>query len=123
MMAPEKTATKLAIAALLSLAVVVTAMVIFLSRDLPGVSTEPLSYPATDFKLVFGTGHPNEERMVVDGFANGYALLSSGPLSIQADAFRILRYTWLPPEMPQEAAFLKASPASKRKQSPTYCGA
>jgi hypothetical protein len=81
MMAPEKTATKLAIAALLSLAVVVTAMVIFLSRDLPGVSTEPLSYPATDFKLVFGTGHPNEERMVVDGFANGYALLSSGPLN------------------------------------------
>ena len=43
--------------------------------------------------------------MLVNEFANGYALLTSGPVRIHADAQRVLSYIWLPPKLPQEAAF------------------
>ena len=96
---------KLLIAALLALMVVVAGAVAFLSKGLPEQAGETLRYPATDLKFAFGSGHPAADRMLVDEFANGYALLSSGPVNIQADSQRVLSYTWLPPEVLQEAAF------------------
>jgi len=101
----ERKTVKLLVAALLALIVVVAGTVAFLSKGLPQHVGETLKYPATDFKFAFGSGHPAADRMLVDEFANGYALLSSGPVSIQAEKQRVLSYTWLPPELLQEAAF------------------
>lgn len=101
----ERYTAKLLAAALLALIVVVAAMVAFLSKGLPEKVGETLIYPATDLKFAFGSGHPGADRMLVDQFADGYALLTSGPVSIQAKEQRLLVYSWLPPELPQEAAF------------------
>lgn len=101
----EKCALKLLMAALLATVLVTVGTITFLSKGLPEESSETLRYAAADFTFAFGSGHPTAERMLVDGFANGYALLSSGPVSIQAGELRVLSYTWLPPKMPQEAAF------------------
>ena len=102
---PEQKTAKFLIAALLAITVVVAGTVAFLSRGLPDQTGETLQYPAAGFIFAFGSGHPVGDRMSVDEFANGYALLSSGPVSIQAEQQRVLSYTWLPPELPQEAAF------------------
>jgi len=102
---PERITFRLLVAALLAATVVATGTVVFLSKGLPDQAGKTLQYPATGFNFVFGSGHPAGQRMLVDEFADGYALLTSGPVSIQADAQRVLVYTWLPPKMPQEAAF------------------
>ena len=101
----ESYTAKLLAAALLALMVVVAGSVAFLSKGLPEHAGETLKYPATDLKFAFGSGHPAADRMLVDQFADGYALLTSGPVSIQAKEQRVLIYTWLPPELLQEAAF------------------
>ncbi|MCW8924740.1 MAG: hypothetical protein OQJ84_00635 [Xanthomonadales bacterium] len=92
-------------AALLAFIIVATGSVIFLSKNLPEQTGETIIYPASDFNFAFGSGYPAKERIYVDGFANGYALLTSGAVSIQANDLRALVYTWLPPRLPQEAAF------------------
>ena len=101
----ERKTTKLLVAAVLALIVVLVVSIAFLSKGLPEHVGETLKYPATDLKFVFGSGHPAADKMLVDTFADGYALLSSGPVSVQAKEQRVLRYTWLPPELLQEAAF------------------
>ena len=90
---------------LLQLLVVIIGLLAYLAINLPGTKTEPLNYPATDFNFAFGSGHPDQDHMLVDGFANGYALLSSGPVNIQASAYPVLEYDWVPPQTQQEAAF------------------
>ena len=102
---PEQMTARLLIAALLAITVVVAGTVAFLSRGLPDQTGETFQYPAAGFIFAFGSGHPVDDRMSVDELANGYALLSSGPVSIQADSLRVLNYTWLPPKLPAEAAF------------------
>jgi hypothetical protein len=92
-------------AALLALIVVVAGTIVSLSKGLPDQTGETLQYPAAGFIFAFGSGHPVDDRMLVDEFANGYALLTSGPVSIQAGQQRVLSYTWLPPKLPAEAAF------------------
>jgi len=105
MIAPDKTVTKIVLAALLAAVTVVAGTVAVLSKGLPESSGETLHYSITDFKFAFGSGIPLSNSMRVDQFANGYALLSSGPVSIQANQQRVLAYNWQPPKMPQEAAF------------------
>jgi hypothetical protein len=97
--------TNVLLATLLSVIVVTTSTSIFLSRDLPEETADTRQYPVTDFNFVFGSGHLEGELMLADQFADGYALLSSGPVNMQADQYRVLSYTWLPPRIPQEAAF------------------
>ena len=101
----EHFTSRLLLAVLLAMVIVMTGAFAFLSKGLPDQTGKILNYPATDFNFAFGSGHPEGEQMLVDEFANGYALLSSGPVSIQADSQRILKYTWLPLGVPQEAAF------------------
>lgn len=105
MPATEKTTLKLLLAALLAAAAVLGGTLAYLTKSLPDGSNQTLQYPITEFKFAFGSGIPLSNRMRVDQFANGYALLSSGPISIQAKQQRVLSYSWQPPQMPQEAAF------------------
>ena len=93
------------IATLLAAAVVSTGLIVYLAHDLPDTDVDSLDYPAAGFSFAFGSGYPSGDRMVVDGFANGYALLSSGPVSIQADTHPVLSYTWIPTGKPGETAF------------------
>lgn len=102
--APSRFSTLLTAASLAAL-IVVAGTIIFLSKDLPDASASTLNYPVTDFNFAFGSGSKDKDLMLVDQFANGYALLSSGAVSIQAGDHRILSYTWLPPQITQEAAF------------------
>lgn len=95
----------LIIAAILSVGTVVTGTIFFLSKNLPEEPGETLHYPATDFNFAFGSGTPSKGIMHVNEFANGYALITSGPVRIQAEEQRVLRYTWLPPGIDREAAF------------------
>jgi hypothetical protein len=101
---PPRFSTLLA-ASLLAAIIITSGTLLFLSKNLPDPAGETLHYPASEFKFAFGSGQPKDERMLVNEFANSYALLTSGPVSIQADAQRALNYTWRPPKMPQEAAF------------------
>jgi len=78
---------------------------IFLSKGLPDRPAEMLRYPVADFKFVFGSGNLDDSLLHVDQFADGYALLSSGPVSLQAANYRVLGYTWMPSRLPQELAF------------------
>ena len=95
----------LAAAALLAAAVVALGTVLFLSRDLPEQTGETLTFPVSGLRFVFGSGAVSDDLMQVKEFADGYALLSSGPLKLQADSFRVLRYTWLPQQVNRETAF------------------
>ena len=84
---------------------VLAGLVFYLSRDLPNDEAAPFIQPVTGFTFAFGSGHPEQAHMVVDGFADGYALLSSGPVSIQAASHPVLEYAWIPSGTPGEAAF------------------
>ena len=101
---PPRFSTLLA-ASLLAAIIITSGALIFLSKDLPDQAGETLQYAASKFKFAFGSGQPKDEHMLVNEFADGYALLTSGPVNIQANEQRVLSYTWLPPKMPQEAAF------------------
>ena len=92
-------------AALLAAILVASGTYIYLSRSLPENTGETFQQPAAGFKFAFGSGNPTGGLMLVDQFADGYALLSSGRVNIQAENYRVLSYTWVPPQMLQEAAF------------------
>jgi len=92
-------------AALCSAVLVSLGAVYLLSKNLPQQAPEPLAYSPGDLRFAFGSGQQEGDLVKVNAFSDGYALLSSGPIAIQADDYRVLRYTWLPPQPGQEAAF------------------
>jgi hypothetical protein len=92
-------------AALLAVILVTSGTLIYLSGSLPEKTGDTFQQPAAGFNFAFGSGNPSGDLMLVDQFADGYALLSSGRVNIQADNYRVLSYTWVPPQMLQEAAF------------------
>lgn len=96
---------QLFIAVIIALITVLGGTYTILAKGLPESAGKTLQFPISDFKFAFGSGIPLSSSMRVDQFANGYALLSSGPVSIQAKQQRVLSYNWQPPHMPQEAAF------------------
>jgi hypothetical protein len=60
----------------------------------PGASArEPatLEFGPDRFSFVMGRGAAGESQMVVEQYQNGFALVSSGAVSLQADDFRIMR--------------------------------
>jgi hypothetical protein len=96
---------QLSIAVMIALLTVLGGTYTILAKGIPENVGKALQFPISDFKFAFGSGIPLSKSMRVDQFANGYALLSSGPVSIQAKQQRVLSYNWQPPHMPQEAAF------------------
>lgn len=79
--------------------------ILFLAKDLPGEEAPILHYPAAGFGFAFGSGQPSGDIMRVHQFSDGYALLTRGPVSIQADQYRVLEFSWQPSQLPEEAAF------------------
>ena len=110
---------------LLSLIIVAAGTLAYLSAGLPDETPGAFRVPATDFNFAFGSGHVESGHMAVDGFADGYALLTSGPVTIHADSHHVLRYTWLPPNTTTEAAFfwrLKDNPNDVLRTNITLTG-
>jgi len=95
----------LAATALLAAVLVGLGAVLFIAKNLPEQTGGTLTVPVSGLRFVFGSGALQDNLMQVNEFADGYALLSSGPLKLQAEKFRVLRYTWLPRHSNQEAAF------------------
>ena len=96
---------KLLIATLIAIMLVVGGTIIHLSKGSSDHTFDVLNFPIEEFKFAFGSGIPVSDHMRVDQFANGYALLSSGPVSLSARQLRVLNYRWQPSKMPHEAAF------------------
>lgn len=103
--APVRGSIMLVVSALLAAVLVGLGAAGFLSWNLPPQSGAPLTVPASGLRFVFGSGAVNDDLVQVSEFADGYALLSSGQIKFRADSFRVLRYTWLPKQSGQEAAF------------------
>jgi hypothetical protein len=93
------------ISALLSAALVIAGTILYLGKDLSEFNVPSYKFPASEFAFTLGSGHPEAELAVIDNRANGYALLSSGPVRVQADNFRALRYNWRVAHRNKEAAF------------------
>jgi hypothetical protein len=92
---PERrfSAASLLAASLIAALLVFTGTVVFLARGLPGDAVESRRFTATDLDFVMGSGRPDGNHAVIDGFTDGYALLSSGPVKLDAENFRFLRIT------------------------------
>jgi len=101
----EATPLRLAVAFLMAACIVIVGVIIYLSAGSPDHAAEDMDYPASGLNFAFGSGHGQKEHMVVDGFANGYALLSSGTVSIMADSYKVMGYSWLPAGTAGETAF------------------
>ena len=93
------------IAGVLAAIAVIAINLFFLSKGLHDPTDKTLDFSADSFVFAFGSGQVDKGHMHVDGFVNGYALLSSGPVRIQAETTRALRYHWIPPRPTSEAAF------------------
>lgn len=98
-------ALRLAATAVTAALVVAGGAAYVLSRDLPAPAPAPKHFAAADFGFAFGHGEAAQGHILVDQFANGYALLTSGPVSIEAEDYPAIEYTWLPSAPGQQAAF------------------
>ena len=101
----EQKLSQILISALFAIVLVLAATFVFLAKGLPDETVDPLKHPSLMFNFIFGSGKVSEDQILVDKFVDGYALLSSGPVSIKASSFRVLRVTWRPADPVQEAAF------------------
>jgi hypothetical protein len=79
------------LAGLAAAVIAVAGALVFLARDLPREPVEALDYAAADFRFMMGSGSAEGDRMVIDGFTDGYALLSSGEVAVPAADYRFLR--------------------------------
>jgi hypothetical protein len=93
---PEMNFTRPLLAALVSAFIVISGALVFLSRELPEEAADPVLIEAVKLKFVMGSGRPQGQQMLVEDFKDGYALLSSGPVSIQAEKHRLLTVNWDP---------------------------
>ena len=110
---PSGVKLRVLLVAIFSFLLVIATTLYFLGRDLPNEAGEISELPAAGFNFAFGSGHPEDEFVVVDGFRDGFALISSGPASIQADQLKVLRYSWLPQGPPGEFSFFWRPKGSK----------
>ena len=81
------------LASLVAALIVTAGSMAFLAHGLPENSAEVREYAAADFKFMAGSGSADGDHVVVDGFAEGYALLSSGQIELPAANYRFLRLT------------------------------
>jgi len=99
------TIIKVVSVALFAAVLVLTVLVLYLSRNLPEGDIQNIEIPAAGLKFAFGSGHPEQDIVEVDGFDDGYALLSSGPVKLQAEQLPVLQYAWQPGGQAGELAF------------------
>ena len=117
--APLRVSLTLVAAALLAALLVGLGAAWSLLSNLPQQSGGTMTVPASGLRFVFGSGALRDDLLQVNEFADGYALLSSGPVKFQAESFRVLKYTWRPRQPGQEAAFFWRRAADPKNVSRT----
>jgi hypothetical protein len=83
----------LVLAGAMAFAVVTAGLLALTARGLPAEVSPAQRFTATNLEFVMGNGRAENEHLVVEQFANGYALLSSGPVVIEAAAYPFLHLT------------------------------
>jgi hypothetical protein len=101
----KKTVNVLLLSIFLAVLMVSAITIALLSRGLPENASDPFRFAASEFTFAFGSGHSVANQMRVEKFDNGYALLSSGSVSIRAEDQHILGYAIQASEWPRETAF------------------
>ena len=101
----KRTINVLFLSVFLAILMVSAITIAILSKDLPEDTSDPYRFPASEFTFVFGSGHSVANQMQVETYDNGYALLSSGPVSIQAEDQHILSYAIQSSKLPGEITF------------------
>jgi hypothetical protein len=90
------TATPVSFARLLASAAAAAVLVAagslaWLHRGLPQQPPEPIRFAAPALNFMMGSGSVEDGHVLVEAYADGYALLSSGPLAVQADRYPFLQ--------------------------------
>jgi len=98
-------AARLTAAAAAAALIVACGVFYLLTRDLPKPPPAAVTFAADNYGFAFGHGTAAGGRMRVDRFSDGYALLTSGPVEIDAGDYPAIEYTWLPSGPGQQAAF------------------
>jgi hypothetical protein len=80
------------VSALLASLLVIGGALIFLLRGLPEENIESLDLTPDAFQFVAGSGEPSRGKLLINGFSDGYAVVTSGPVNIQAKNQHILRF-------------------------------
>ena len=81
---------RLCVAAAIAALLVCAGALAYLARDLPSNPVDAQLFAVEDLKFVMGSGKADGERLLIDGFTDQYALLSSGPVAVNADDYRFL---------------------------------
>ncbi len=74
-------------------------------RTLPGAASEPLSFSPMQLRFAMGSGSQGPDELTISGFANGFALVTTGPVEVDAGALSLLRYSTASGEGQPPAAF------------------
>jgi hypothetical protein len=96
---------RLFLAAAIAAALVSAALLGLTARDLPAETAVAKRFTATDLEFVMGGGRVEGEGLVVERFANGYALLSSGSLAVAASDYPNLRFALDPRDSRKSPTF------------------
>lgn len=66
-------------------------VLLFLLQQQTGEKVASIAYSPDQFQFVVGSGHMSDGKLLVDGYQNGFALISSGPVEVNAENHRVLR--------------------------------
>jgi len=66
-------------------------VLLFLSQQQTGEKTAAITYSPEQFQFVVGSGHMSAGKLLIDGYEDGHALLSSGPVKVHSETHFILR--------------------------------
>jgi hypothetical protein len=81
------------VAALIAAVIVIAGAMVIVARDLPQSPAEIRHYATPDFNFVMGSGSAKGDQVVVSTFTDGYALVSSGSVTIPAADYRFISLT------------------------------
>ena len=95
----------IAAAALGSALLVAGGLVLATWRTLPGAASEPLSFSPMQLRFALGSGSQGPDELTISGFANGFALVTTGPVEVDAGALSLLRYSTASGDGQPPAAF------------------
>jgi hypothetical protein len=82
---------RLTAAGVISAVIVFAGALGFLARDLPDQGAETRHFDIEQLRFMMGSGRQVEDKLVIEGFTNGYALVSSGPVRVPSAIYRYLR--------------------------------
>jgi hypothetical protein len=84
---------RILVAAALSAVAVTVGLAILIWKELPRQAPEPLTFAPSQLQFAMGEGSEDGRELRITGYSNGFALVSSGPVRIDADSLSLLHYS------------------------------